>query len=61
MRVRASDLEMIRIKASKMISLEDYNAIEETMMRSSNNATKLRESLEQYKNSNIKQHGLIQE
>lgn len=46
-----------------MLSLEDYSAIEETMylMGNPKNAKKLIESLEQYKNSNISEHGLIEE
>lgn len=46
-----------------MISLEDYNAIEETMnlMGTANNAKALRESLKQYKSSNIQKRALIEE
>ncbi len=46
-----------------MISLEDYNAIEETayLLRNPANAVNLRESIKQYEEGKYKSKGLLEE
>ena len=50
-------------KAVVMLSLEDYNAWEETMylLRSRKNRTRLLEAIEQTEKGNIQHHPLIEE
>lgn len=45
-----------------MISLEDFNSIEETayLLRSPKNAKKLRKSIKQYSQGKYQEHGLIE-
>ena len=50
-------------RAVVVMSLEDYNAIEETayLLRSPTNAANLRESIQQYESGQHKEQGLIEE